>query len=93
VVIHRCQPGNNPNPRNLFVDMEGSAEASELSVYDPNMRCVFRAQAGALNPGWNNLPLPAELAQLSNGTYFFRLGAQRQGRQADPVTGRLVVLR
>jgi hypothetical protein len=73
--------------------MEGSADSSQLSVYDANMRCVFKFEPGSLRPGWNNLPLPAELAQLSNGTYFFRLGCQRQGRQGTPAVGRLVILR
>jgi hypothetical protein len=93
VVIRHCGPGNDPNPRNFFVEMEGSADGSVLSLYDASLRCAFKFEPGGLRPGWNNIPLPAELAELSNGTYFFRLGCQRQGRQAAPAVGRIVILR
>jgi hypothetical protein len=93
VVILRSGPLNQPNPLSLRVQMQGSAESSELSLYDPAMRCVFKLLPGPLQPGWNEIPLPPELRQLSNGTYFYRLTAQRQGRQSDPSAGRLVVLR
>jgi hypothetical protein len=89
----RSGPLNHPNPRSLRVQMQGSADSSELSLYDPAMRCVFQLRPGPLQPGWNDVPLPPELRTASNGTYFYRLSAQRQGRQSDPSSGRLVILR
>lgn len=65
----------DPNPQDLRLLMDGSAEGGRLQVYSAAMIKVAEMDLGALNAGWNQVPLPAGITGLPRGLYFARVQA------------------
>ncbi len=75
-------PGPDPNPRRLFLDFSGSADAVEYRLYSQAMTCLARGRVpGNYHAGWNQLCLPRGFcAGLPNGAYYLVVESELGGR-------------
>jgi hypothetical protein len=84
----------NPDPRELWLKLEGGADGGEAQVWTVAMRQALSFNFGAVGRGWVEVPLPSgSLRELANGVYYVRVRLSRGPAQvySRPVT--LVIAR
>ena len=70
----------NPNPQFLSVDLEGAVDEIQIEIFAKSMMKLGQiVSQGRVGPGWVNVPLQSYPDQLSNGLYYFRVSAWRNG--------------
>jgi hypothetical protein len=93
LVIARAVAVPNPNPSVIAVDLEGSADGIQGTLFSVAEVVVDRFQWGPQPSGWSRLPLPAAFRSLPDGVYYLRLQAVRDGIVSASVVVKLVLLR
>jgi len=83
----------NPNPDSVEIQLAGSAEAVQLSLWSSAMVRVLQTSSGACGPGWCRLPLPESYAALPRGLYFYEVQALRGAQRSLQRRGIMVKLR
>lgn len=91
-VIDRIVPVPNPNPRMLDLRLLGALSQVQVKVWTVALVLVGQSQAGPLQAGWQQVPLPS-LAALPSGAYFISVSGQQGSTSAKaPPAARMLVL-
>lgn len=86
LVIQSVEPVPNPNPGFIALDMEGSGDGVEVTVFSQGLVLVRRETIPvALTAGWNEVPLGTLLKSLPLGLYYMKVQASRSGVSSSPV--------
>jgi hypothetical protein len=88
-------PAPNPNPDCIAVELAAPVDDLELSVYSVGMECVGIFTSGPQQGPWCRVEIPADFkASASNGIYYYRIVARRNGIASAPVNpGKFMILR
>jgi peptidoglycan/xylan/chitin deacetylase (PgdA/CDA1 family) len=92
LLILKAVPFPQPNPSSLRLQLAGSAESTELSLFSAALSCVGRYEGpGIAGAGWVSVPLDS--LSPPNGSYFFQARARRGSVLSPPFSGRLQIVR
>ncbi len=83
----------NPNPDQLAVDLNSSADSLDVRIYTKALVLALDFQTGRLNAGWNPVVLPPTLGRLSNGLYYVLVRAGRGPAVSQPRFTRIMILK
>lgn len=83
----------NPNPHAFMLKLSGPSDRCSITIYSKAMARLGEFSApGANGPGW--VQVPANLADFSNGSYYFTASAERAGRRSEKLApGKLFILK
>ena len=92
--ILRAVPVPNPNPRSLWLQLQGPADGVELRIYTQAFVIVGVLQGPGQSAGWNRLDLGSALgAGLPPGSYYLEVRARRGAAQSAWTGAKVDLLR
>ena len=90
LLILRALPVPNPGPHALWVELDGTAEELQLSLWSASLTKVLQVNCGAFSSGPHLIELPAAARELPSGSYYFRLEARQGARRSPPFLGKVL---